>query len=178
LLRHGIAAGVSPATRPEVLIVSIDEAALLPVTVAGAKLQVTPAGNPEHASVTVPLNPPDGVTFTATSPDCPRAIVSTVGDAATLSAGVVTAGAGVADGAGAGAGLGDGDGLGLGAGVGLGVGFGDGAGVGVGEGVGAGVGVGLGVGAGVGVGVGAGVGAGAGAAKKSLMSAALAAAPG
>lgn len=51
------------------------------VTFGGAKVQVVPAGSPEHANVTLELNPFCGATEIVVVPFVPDATVSEVGDA-------------------------------------------------------------------------------------------------
>ena len=74
-----------------VAIVSVVvRAALDPVgdSIAGLKVQVEYSGRPEQLRLTVPLNPPFGVSVIVEVPDCPAAMVREVGLAARENAGV------------------------------------------------------------------------------------------
>jgi hypothetical protein len=53
---------------------------LAPVVDVGLKLAVTPEGKPLALSATLPVNPPDGVTFTVLVPVAPWATVALVAD--------------------------------------------------------------------------------------------------
>ena len=57
-----------------VIVVLVVEA--VGVKVAGAKVQVVPAGRPWHPKVTVPLKPPRAVRVTTSVPADPREMVS------------------------------------------------------------------------------------------------------
>jgi len=69
--------------------VSVVDAAAVPVgvTVAGAKLQVAPAGKPEQAKDTAELKPLAGVTETVVVPLLPAATVKDTGKAAIVKVG-------------------------------------------------------------------------------------------
>lgn len=71
---------ITLATRVAVLMVSIAvPAAPFSDTDEGEKLHAAPAGAPEHAKATAPLNPPLGVSVTLTVADAPAATEPTVG---------------------------------------------------------------------------------------------------
>ena len=55
----------------------------LGVTVAGAKVHVTPEGRPEQLKVVADANPFCGVTEILAVPDCPRAMVRELGETVT-----------------------------------------------------------------------------------------------
>jgi hypothetical protein len=65
-------------------VVTVSVVAVVPggVTVAGKKLQVAPAGNPEQANETAESNPPAAVIETVVLPLDPALTVSADGDAA------------------------------------------------------------------------------------------------
>jgi hypothetical protein len=49
-------------------------------TLAGAKLHATPAGSPEQARFTVPMNDPEALTVSVTAAELPWAIVRVFGE--------------------------------------------------------------------------------------------------
>ena len=53
---------------------------LLDVVVAGVNDAVTPAGRPEAAKLTIPVNPYNGVTVTVELPDAVGAMVKALGE--------------------------------------------------------------------------------------------------
>jgi len=55
------------------------------------KVAVTPAGNPEADNVTLPVNPPDGVSVTVLVPLVPCFTVRLEGEAESAKSGVATA---------------------------------------------------------------------------------------
>jgi hypothetical protein len=67
--------------------VVVAAAGLAGVTVAGEKLHVSPAGNPEQANETAEVNPPCGVTETVAVPLLPAVTLSVAGVAATEKSG-------------------------------------------------------------------------------------------
>jgi hypothetical protein len=46
------------------------------VELPGVNVPVAPVGNPDTLKPTLPANPPDGVTFTASEPPCPATTLS------------------------------------------------------------------------------------------------------
>src|SRR5579872_2873444 len=72
------------------LAVSVTE--LVDVVGLVPKVAVTPAGKPEAARLTLPVNPPDGVTVTVLLPLLPCVTVTLAGEADRVKLGVDAAG--------------------------------------------------------------------------------------
>jgi hypothetical protein len=83
----GIPRRCNAALADAVVTVSTVEVVPGGVTVAGKKLQVAPAGNPEHANETAESNPPAGETVIVVVPLLPPFTVNELGAAATVNPG-------------------------------------------------------------------------------------------
>jgi hypothetical protein len=71
------------------LVVTVNVELPVPVTVAGEKLAVAPAGNPLALSVTTPLNPPTAATLAVYVVEFPTTTVRVLGAAESVKSGVV-----------------------------------------------------------------------------------------